>query len=64
MAVSYDANPACRPDGTYEFSFSGLSSDTKPTESYKHMPIANGSTFLEMDTQELKFYDGEGKAWV
>ena len=46
------------------FSFKGLSTDSKPTETHDDKKILNGSTFLEMDTQDLKFYDESGKRWV
>lgn len=45
-------------------SFKGLSSDTKPTVKWDSSPILNGSTFLEMDTQEVYFYDGGTDAWL
>ena len=45
-------------------SFKGLSSDTKPTIKWDSSPILNGSTFLEMDTQEVYFYDGGTDTWL
>ena len=42
----------------------GLSTDTKPTGTYEGKKIANGSTFFEMDTQTVKFYDAENDVWV
>lgn len=48
----------------YLFEFNGLSSDTKPTQTYDGAPIANGSTFMEMDTKTLYFYDAENDTWV
>lgn len=36
----------------------GLSSDTKPTDD-----IPNGSSFLEMDTGEVYFWDAENSQW-
>ena len=45
-------------------SFKGLSSDTKPTVKWGSSPILNGSTFLEMDTQEVYFYDGGTDTWL
>lgn len=51
-------------DGTAEISFTGLSTDTKPTETYQNMKIKNGSDFLEMNTQKLYFYDQAGKTWL
>ena len=47
-----------------EFSFKGLSTDTKPTGSHDGQTIANGSTFFEMDTQEVYFYDGDSSDWL
>lgn len=45
-------------------SFKGLSGDTKPTVKWGSSPILNGSTFLEMDTQEVYFYDGGTDTWL
>lgn len=36
----------------------GLSTDTKPTTG-----IANGSTFIEMDTSKLYFFDEANSTW-
>lgn len=47
-----------------EFSFKGMAADTKPTESIDGITIKNGSSFLEMDTKEMSFYDAAGKQWV
>lgn len=41
----------------------GLSSDTKPTE-WNGKPIGNGSSFFEIDTQEVKFFDASSQTWV
>ena len=49
---------------TADFSFSGLSTDTKPTGSYDNLLIKNGSSFLEMDTSMVYFYDETNKAWI
>ena len=35
----------------------GLSTDEKP-------PATNGSSFIEMDTGDLYFYDGENSEWI
>lgn len=37
----------------------GLSTDTKPTDN-----VANGSTFVEIDTQKFYIYDEDGGDWV
>lgn len=39
--------------------FSGLSTDTKPTDNY----IATGSLFLEVDTGDVYAYDEEEPEW-
>lgn len=44
-------------------SFKGLSSDTKPVETFQGLEIPNGSSFLEIDTQNMFFYDAENKTW-
>lgn len=48
----------------YEFSFSGLSSDVKPTHEFDGMGIRNGSTFLELDTMKVSMYDEQNERWV
>lgn len=62
--ITIDETPRLKKGNTYEFAFKGLSGDTKPTNVYDNMAIANGSTFLEMDTQSLKFYNEEAGTWV
>lgn len=47
-----------------KFELSGLSTDTKPTGTFAGKTIANGSSFFEMDTQNVKFYDAENDVWV
>lgn len=46
------------------FSFKGLSTDSKPTGEYMGKNIANGSSFFELDTQDIKFYDADSQDWV
>lgn len=41
----------------------GLSTDTKPTE-YDGKTINNGSTFIEIDTGKIYFYDLESETWI
>lgn len=55
--VTLDDAPRLMSGGKYEFSFKGLSGDEKPVNAHEGMPIANGSTFLEMDTMGVSFYD-------
>jgi hypothetical protein len=52
-----------KTDNDYKYEFEGLPTDTKPTnEDYPDMK--NGSTFFEMDTQSVKFWDAENEVWV
>jgi hypothetical protein len=46
------------------FEFRGLSTDTKPTTTYGGSNIANGSVFIEMDTEDIYFYDKASSTWV
>jgi len=62
--ITIDETPRLKTGGKYEFSFKGLSTDAKPTETHMDLPIANGSSFMEIDTKELKYYDEAGKSWV
>ena len=41
----------------------GLSTDEKPTVTYKYTKIENGSTFIEMDTGKVYMYDEENATW-
>ena len=47
-----------------KLSFQGLSTDTKPTETYDGYTLMNGSSFFELDNQEVYFYDGDSKTWL
>ena len=53
-----------KSDVNEPLSFKGLSTDTKPTVKYGSLPILNGSSFLEMDTQDVYFYDGATNTWL
>lgn len=53
-----------KSDVTEELSFKGLSTDTKPTVKFNDLKIVNGSTFFEMDTQDVYFYDGGSDTWL
>ena len=46
------------------FSFKGKSTDTKPTNNWGSTKIQNGSSFFELDTQEMYFYDGDSDTWL
>lgn len=47
-----------------ELPFKGKSTDTKPKVTWKGQKITNGSTFFEMDTQEVFFYDEDQEDWL
>ena len=53
-----------KSDVNEPLSFKGLSTDSKPTVKYDSLPIKNGSSFFEMDTQEVYFYDGGTDSWL
>lgn len=62
--VTYNDIPRDKRGGRKEFAFTGLSSDQKPTGEHEGMKIANGSTFLAMDTMGVSFYDEAGERWT
>lgn len=41
------------------FEFAGLSTDTKPTDA-----VATGSSFIEVDTQDVYFFDEASSEWI
>jgi len=47
-----------------DISFKGLSGDTKPVTSWEQYLIGNGSSFMEIDTKKLKFYNETANEWV
>lgn len=51
-------------NGICTFAFKGLQSDEKPTGSWEGTAIKNGSSFFEIDTQDVKFYDADTDSWV
>lgn len=56
MAVSILSRTGIESGSTL-FQFAGLSTDEKPTGD----SIQNGSSFIEMDTGKLFFYDADGE---
>lgn len=44
-------------------SFYGLSTDEKPT-TYMGIKITNGSTFFEMDSSKVSFFDADHEQWI
>ena len=46
-----------------QYDFMGLSTDEKPTlEEFPDM--RNGSSYMEIDTKKLYFWDAENEQWV
>ena len=60
--ITYDGIPTTEEERNFDFR--GLSTDTKPTGEYNGLAIKNGSTFFEIDTQTVKFYDADSETWV
>lgn len=52
-----------KTNNDYCYDFNGLSSDTKPTIA-DYPDMVNGSSFFEMDTKKIYFYDANGDTWV
>lgn len=59
-AISYDYQGS----NLVHFDFCGLSTDEKPVQKYDCRQIDNGSSFLEMDTGSIYFYDMESGEWM
>ena len=53
-----------KDDTKDELSFKGLSTDSKPTQTFEGIKITNGSSFFEMDTQLVFFYNGATDSWL
>ena len=53
-----------KDDTKKELDLNGLSTDTKPTVSFEGLKLTNGSTFFEMDTQNVYFYDQDVEDWL
>lgn len=64
MINIYDVrNNKIEPEGTkITVELRGLSTDTKPIE-INGKTIDNGSTFIEIDTGKIYFYDLENEEW-
>lgn len=45
--------------GAWVREYTGLSTDTKPTEN-----VPNASSFYEIDTKTMFLFDGENATWV
>lgn len=66
--ITVDEIPKIKNGGKYDISFSGKSTDTKPVKTYQYkgnvLSIANGSSFFELDTKSLSFYDEDTDTWL
>ena len=51
-------------DKMCRFSLVGMAEDEKPIGAFQERKIQNGSTFLEMDTGKLYFYNAEEDSWL
>lgn len=47
-----------------EFGLKGLSTDTKPIDTFGGSKLLNGSTFYTMDTGDIYMYDAENQRWL
>lgn len=50
-------------DGNDIVTFFGLSSDTRPTGEYRDLHLANGSKYIEINSNAEYVYDAENKQW-
>lgn len=62
--ITMDGQPSVETGDRFKFSLDGLSTDTKPTKEYNGHKIANGSSFFELDTQAIAFYDESTESWL
>lgn len=63
VTINEIKNTKLKVDGDYIFcELSGKSTDTKPVE-IDDKKIDNGSTYIEMDTGKIFFYDLEDQEW-
>lgn len=60
--ITYDVNKQIGNEA--ELSFKGLSTDTKPINTHDGYDLMNGSSFFEMDTQDVYFYNGTTDTWL
>lgn len=59
--ITYTGNS--KTETGQRFDFEGLSTDTKPTLA-DYPSMMNGSSFLEMDTKKIYFWDADNEQWV
>lgn len=51
-------------DNLSRFDLCSVSTDAKPAQKYLDRLIANGSSFIEMDTGSIYFYNAETDDWI
>lgn len=51
-------------DNIARFDLCGLSSDAKPSPNFDKKIIANGSSFIEMDTGSFYLFDAGSGEWI
>ena len=59
--ITFNGTPKSNSDNDYDFM--GLSTDEKPSAT-DFPNMRNGSTFMEMDTKQMFFWDAENQDWV
>lgn len=48
----------------HPITFKGKSTDTKPVGIWAGIELKNGDQFMEMDSGEVYFYDGDINSWI
>lgn len=62
--ITLHGNCTSPTDGKAILELRGLSTDEKPTEEFADFPIANGSTFYEMNTGALFMFNADNAEWI
>ena len=62
MITNFIKNNVSTKGNEREVEFRGLSTDTKPTE-FNGNNIANGTTFIEIDTGKFYLFDADNSQW-
>ena len=52
-----------KTNSDYQYDFEGLSTDEKPTLA-DNPNMKNGSSFFELDTKKIYFWDATNETWV
>ena len=62
MITIYRKNETSTNGNEREIELRGLSTDDKPT-TLNNKPLANGTTFIEINTGKIYLYDAENEQW-